>query len=340
MDDFEKAEGLEFEASRAAAAAAGGYTGTPAGATPAAVLEPGLAFEDGPHVGRFRVTKRAGMTVGPVDQGPAGSHQVKLIVVLFGWLTCQDKHLYKYAEMYHQSIGVEVVLRHTVPTGKVLRRKQRGVVRAAEEMMALVPVYFPNAKVVVQYFSNGGCFVHRRLLHLLNGHYDRHPHHFYDGKGPKGTYTFPQLAATIFDSCPAHADASTGAKAVSAALRGPLARILVYTTVRFGLEVYGLAQFWRFERKYVADMSRHDHLLIPSLYIYSDDDVITDAALVENVVASRKAFFTAQGLPADAMIETWKVPEPSSHVCHYARHPAAYKQRLQEFLRTQGLVVA
>lgn len=174
-----------------------------------------MPFEDGPSVGRFRVTKRVGLRVAPVLEG-GEAPGVKLVVVLLGWLGCQDKHLKKYAELYHKSMNCEVVLRHTVPAGRLLRRKQWAAVRAAEEMMTLIPLFFPDAKVVVHYFSNGGCFVHRRMLLLQNGHYRRGGgrHFCCDPK-----YKFPQLAATIFDSCPVAADAEAGAKAVRAGLR-------------------------------------------------------------------------------------------------------------------------
>lgn len=185
-----------------------------------------MPFDDGPNVGRFRVTKRVGLRVAPVLEGAEASGaaesyvKVKLVVVLLGWLGCQDKHLKKYAELYHKSLNCEVVLRHTVPAGRLLRRKQWGAVRAAEEMMTLVPLFFPEAKVVVHYFSNGGCFVHRRMLLLQSGHYRQGGGRFCcDPKPPTDEYKFPQLAGTIFDSCPVAADAEAGAKAVSAGLR-------------------------------------------------------------------------------------------------------------------------
>ena len=111
----------------------------------------------------------------------------------------------------------------------------------------------------------------------------------------------------------------------------------MYVTIRFGLEVYGLAQGWRYERKYIEHIE-NDHTLVPSLYIFSEDDAITDPALVERVVAKRKAYFTSLSLPADDMIETYFITEPSSHVCHYARHPIEYKARIKEFLLRQGLM--
>ena len=111
----------------------------------------------------------------------------------------------------------------------------------------------------------------------------------------------------------------------------------MYMTIRFGLGVYGLAQRWRYERKYIEHVE-NDHTLVPSLYIFSMDDAITDPALVERVVDKRKAYFNSQGLSADAMVETWKITEPSCHVCHYARHPVEYKARIKGFLRRQGLM--
>lgn len=191
-------------------------------------MDEDAVFEDGPSIGRFRVTKLKGLNICPaIDENGASAsseeengYKVKFVVLLFGWLTCQDKHLRKYAALYHEHFACKVVLRYTVPAGNVLRRKQSEVVRTAEDIMSLIPLFFPRAKVLVHYFSNGGCFVHRRLLLLLNGHYRQRSRRFCcDRRPPNEEHSFSQLAATIFDSCPAAADAQTGAKALSAALR-------------------------------------------------------------------------------------------------------------------------
>ncbi|GAB5031947.1 transmembrane protein 53-like [Nannochloropsis oceanica] len=304
-----------------------------------------VPFNDGPNVGRFRVTKRAALRIVPVPaegetpRAIESRDKVKLVVVLLGWLGCQDRHLKKYAEMYHESMNCEVVLRHTVPASRLLRRKQWGAVRAAEEIMTLIPLFFPDAKVVVHYFSNGGCFVHRRMLLLQNGHYRQGDARRFccDPEPPTDDYQFPQLAGTIFDSCPVAADAEAGARAVSARVQSPIIRLLMYATIRFGLEIYGIAQSWRYEQKYIEHIE-NDHTLVPSLYIFSEDDTITDPALVERVVAKRKAYLTSQGLPADVMLETWKITDPSLHVCHYARYPIEYQKKIKDFLQRQGLI--
>eukprot|EP00624_Nannochloropsis_granulata_P000738 evm.model.NODE_12910_length_10155_cov_26.200590.3 len=217
-DDIEKMEKLaDLEASHSCLPTT----------TTTSIPDADVPFNDGPNVGRFRVTKRAALRIAPVLEGgeaPRATEirdKIKLVVVLLGWLGCQDKHLKKYAEMYHKGMNCEVVLRHTVPASRLLRRKQWGAVRAAEEMMTLIPLFFPDAKVVVHYFSNGGCFVHRRMLLLQNGHYRQGGRRRFscDPKPPADDYQFPQLAGTIFDSCPVAADAEAGAKAVSAGFR-------------------------------------------------------------------------------------------------------------------------
>jgi hypothetical protein len=258
-------------------------------------------------------------------------------------------------------------------------------------LIAEIPRYFPNAKVVIHYFSNGGCFVHRRLLLLLNGHYDDSPKerkHLTEeqrelhqqllkqratssyvtciakeattvsGSGggssdgastitssssgnsfSSAIYKFPQLEALVFDSCPAAADAVTAARAMSAALRGPIARFVMFSTIYSGLQVYGAAQAWQFEKKWLQDMEE-DPLPVPSLYIYSEDDQITDPAVVENVMDARRETLVAAGrLKAAEGIEGWKVPTPSAHVCHYTKNSEEYKRRLKDFLVNKGLMV-
>ncbi len=84
-----------------------------------------LAFEDGGRLGRFLVSKRVGLSLGEAaGHGAAGGSivDVPVVVFLFGWLTCQDRHLKKYAELYH-SMGLPLVCRHT---GTCLRAGTEG----------------------------------------------------------------------------------------------------------------------------------------------------------------------------------------------------------------------
>ncbi len=175
-------------------------------------------------------------------------------------------------------ISLSIYTTHTpaVPPLKVMRGGQRGVVRAAEEMYALAQTRFRHAMVVVHMFSNGGAFVHWRLLRLLQRRHRSHSHRGGSGSGsghPSASSSpadlFPNLAATIFDSAPAAADAEAGAKAMSASQHNKAMKGLVYGCVRFGLEVWGLVQLYTFQTAYLRDM-KGDFMTSPSLYIYSE----------------------------------------------------------------------
>lgn len=77
--------------------------------------ERAVPFEEGGRLGRFLVTKRVGLPLGEgAGHGAAGGSivDVPVVVFLFGWLTCQDRHLQKYAELYHK-LGFPLVCRHT-----------------------------------------------------------------------------------------------------------------------------------------------------------------------------------------------------------------------------------
>lgn len=108
MDDFTKHEGsIEAEAQENEDLEAS-VAGLPS------CRERAVAFEDGGRLGRFKVTKRVGLPLGEAatGHGAAGGSiiNVPVVVVLFGWLTCQDRHLKKYAELYHR-LGFPLVLR-------------------------------------------------------------------------------------------------------------------------------------------------------------------------------------------------------------------------------------
>ena len=325
MDDYIKQE--EGEA-----------TSQQGGDMEAPAVEP-VAWEDGGRLGRFLVTRRVGLEMGEPATGRGASGgsiiDVPVVVVLFGWLTCQDRHLKKYAELYHR-LGFPLVLRHTVPPLKVLRQGQRGVVRAAEEMWDLSQTCLRHAQFVVHYFSNGGAFVHWRLLRLLRR---RHRAAADSAPGTTPADLFPNLARTIFDSSPAAADAEAGAKAMSASQRNKIVKGFVYGCVRFTLEVWGLVQLWRLERQYLRDM-RSDPSTCASLYIYSEADEITDPAIVESCIAARRAYLTEKrGLAGEAVVEGWRIKDAGSHhVCHFPHAPDVYRKRLLSFLHRQGIL--
>ena len=232
---------------------------------------------------------------------------------------------------------------------KVLRGGQRGVIKAAAEMVEIAQSRFPRAKVVVSYFSNGGAFVHWRLLRLLKRRHRQQAQankskplqgHLQEGLLPSTVSTpadlFPQLAATVFDSAPVAADADAGAKAMSASLKTPALRLCVYSIVRFGLEVWGLVQLWQFERAFLREMGE-DCFASPSLYVYSEADHITDPAIVEGTMAKRRAFLREQGLDAERLVEGWKLKD-SHHVCHYPHAPDDYRRRLAAFFSAHKLL--
>lgn len=65
----------------------------------------------------------------------AGQLSVRPVAVLFGWVGAQDKHLKKYADLYHD-LGIPTVLRATVPTSVVFSmQSQQEIRKIAEELL-------------------------------------------------------------------------------------------------------------------------------------------------------------------------------------------------------------
>lgn len=89
-------------------------------------------------------------------------------------------------------------------------------------------------------------------------------------------------------------------------------------------------------QNYIASLSS-DALPVPSLYIFSRDDHITEYELVQKVISKRRELKRSKGLPDD--IETW-VLESSPHVGHFISQREQYTERLGRFLTKIGAVEA
>ena len=76
---------------------------------------------------------------------------------------------------------------------------------------------------------------------------------------------------------------------------------------------------------------RADTLPLPALYIYSDDDVVTDAATLTEFVAWRRA---RHPLGPQRGVSELHITQPSAHVSHYRSHKARYVAAVRDFLAT------
>ena len=262
-----------------------------------------------------------GWSVGiPLDAAAA----TRGYVVLIGWYGALDRHLKKYSDLLegHGYCTARCVAPTHVTFG-VTRGPQRDFARRllcslkyerSQRSAGSTPVAFFC-------FSNGGAFIYRSIIEWLRD---------------DAAFADLQRAyrATVFDSAPCFMHASTGANALTASWRNPVAAwsarvvFLVLASLITCTDM-APAKFW-------AAM-REDELSAATLYLYSMDDPLCDGAELTKLIEERRALVEAAARTPDSNFhrakevacKCWPVSE---HVGHLRKHPDEYKEALLGFL--------
>ena len=208
-----------------------------------------------------------------------------------------------------------------------------------------------RTSIFLYYFSNGGCFVHEKLMSKLTSANPR------SGSATPTSIPTPAstptpaltptptptnlplpIAGNIFDSSPVYLTVDSGAKAVSEGLKNPAAKKAAYWAGVVVVAVYSLLTLLchllgvtglKTPRSFWESM-RSDRL--PALYIYSTSGHVTEPRYLTKLVAQRRE---RQGKDT---IEEWLITGRNSpHVCHYIKNPEEYTRRLSKFINDRLL---
>jgi len=242
--------------------------------------------------------------------------------VLFGWINAQDRHLAKYAALYH-ALGATVVMRTVIPTLPAFAAPWY-VARVAAGLLRRLADTYPGVPVVLAYFSNGGAFVHQQLLPLLAA----------DAAAPARDrrYADVRIAGVVFDSCPAWLSPRSAARGLTEHIRSPFLRALAFYAVVAAFSLL-TPYMWlaRVPERYFETLER-DALPCPALYVYSTDDTIS---LHQDITAlARRRLARGHDVTAALIAD-----EPSPHVAHLQANPLRYATTLATFLTHCGLAV-
>lgn len=248
------------------------------------------------------------------------------VAVLLGWLGAKDRGLQKYAELYHH-LGCESVLRYTAPAKDVFLNRDALRSTAERALDNLSQTYAGRPAILVS-FSNGGAFVHEQVAELLRE----------DALRPvsERRYGNARIVATVFDSAPAALTLAAGTRAITGSIKHPLLRRMAFASC-YAVLTAAIPFIWDRDRPaaYFASLLR-DPLRVPSMYIYSDTDEITDAVALARFVQDRRAVLAGDGVP----VREWRVGADvrSPHVSHFQAQPDAYREALRRFLREDARV--
>lgn len=246
--------------------------------------------------------------------------KVRTVAVLLGWTGSVHPHLAKYAQVYHER-GISTV-QYSPPLLSSLGQGQwkscaRDILCLLQDE-ALLNGSEDELQVVFHVFSNGGFLPYVQLIRLVE------------------TEEFEQIAplikGAIVDSAPAYLSVLSSARAFSSPwLKSNIFVRWIMLSLFATLLSFAKLALLLLTRKSMNHYAQF-HLLhsspvqkrIPSLYLYSKDDHITDHKYLEHFVASLKQ--------SGADVQSHVFGPKSGHVAHMYHHREAYLRQLDAFL--------
>eukprot|EP00803_Ostreobium_quekettii_P005072 evm.model.scf_277.4 EVM.evm.TU.scf_277.4 scf_277:25704-30844(-) len=235
------------------------------------------------------------------------------VVVLMGWLGCEDRHLKKYSDVV-KGMGYSIV-RTTCPSSVCMSYSAAPTTAYAKDVLDfLVASGLDTRRQMVFYiFSNNGAFVWEKVARLLS------------------TDRYSMLAAhhrgTIFDSGPAYLSTTTAANALSTSVKNKLLKLFLWcvTVVHLSVCAFIDSIFRRADRpkQFWANMIE-DPTHVPQLYLYCRNDKLSSSRKLDELVQQRKK----RGV--QVFSKRWDV---SRHCEHLRQHKDEYLTALKDFFK-------
>jgi hypothetical protein len=243
-----------------------------------------------------------------------GSHNT--LVFVCGWAGGPLKYVQKYADLWIESVGVRTVYGCTTPLAIVRRPSLEAVDREAQLLLdaGLALHAFEAPRVVVHMLSNGGMIYGSRIASLAQD---------------RGL----NIHLCVMDSCPSldlsfHVPATVVSEALAPSLRFKSLKRVAYFGAWIALwlkhslhpssrdeQIGALEAYFGFGR--LALMSHHQTKL---LFLYSDDDKITNAALLRKWVH--------EAVPTATLVNFGRSP----HVQHLRTDERLYVDSIRQMM--------
>ncbi|XP_063697883.1 transmembrane protein 53-A-like [Culicoides brevitarsis] len=232
------------------------------------------------------------------------------VVLLLGWLGCQDKHLKKYSKIYEDR-GM-TTLRYTVPGDALfvwrpkMTRISKSILRTLEEEN------LTKNPLIVHVFSNGGAYAFKYISDEM-----------------KNSQLELDIRGQIFDSAPCGAGALGNFYHV---LKEIIGKDKIYSSLVASSLIFGVIciQILKYPfQAYLADKNPYEGLLqdqrnFPQLFLYSKEDKLMPFEDVEKFIKARKK------LGIDVTSNCFN---GSPHVSHYLMFKDAYLTLIDDFLK-------
>ncbi|KDE08962.1 hypothetical protein MVLG_00686 [Microbotryum lychnidis-dioicae p1A1 Lamole] len=274
------------------------------------------------------------------------SYEAPHIVLMFGWMDAQMKHLSKYVEGYHRVYPSSTILlvRSSQTSFYSRAETQRRALSPAVEFLrarlgdsgSAVPAAGPSSGLLVHTFSNGGCL----NLKMINEMMLRSSLSRISQDDPHGRAEYSENSevngiparAIIFDSCPGNGGLKTMVSAFTAPLNNWLfkAPAMVLVALVFGMiRIFNALRFKPSILEQVGTYVATQIPLVPRLYLYSATDMLIPAQDVEA---------NAQWARQQGAKVTMLRFEGTEHVSHARRGPEKYWGAVKKLWEGTGLV--
>ncbi|GFH51552.1 hypothetical protein CTEN210_08028 [Chaetoceros tenuissimus] len=258
----------------------------------------------------------------------------KAIVIMYGWLGSQMKHIEKYARLYVQRNCT--VVYGNAHSAAIMFRAESELTKVVLESVTEAAKILRNLEsqetpVIMHYFSNGGAFLAERFEQMVVNMNDEASSKLSDSSYADLIYVATRLKEfgfEIADSAPAYLHTSSGLKAIDTSVSNVFIRTIFRSI--FGLSVFvkdtvlkpcneetTRETFW----KNVVNST----LCKKQAFIYSATDVLTDHEKIDELIQERKS---------RGILITAKKLDESEHVLHLRNHPEIYNELIGEVIES------
>jgi len=260
------------------------------------------------------------------------SSQPRAVVLIFGWLGSNLRHVNKYSQLYHARNCATVTGSadsRSILTGDKAKLDAFAL-EAATKAIKLLKDNDQDLPVIAHVFSNGGTLPLNRLEVLI------HKAHRARASG-KMTPLDEDLillgkawerGGQIFDSSPAYPDVRTAMRAIGSSIPNAFARFLlqaVYLLMVFVDQPLVWLSGYPPKAEHFWDHVMHRPITSRQAYVYSSHDNITNCDKLEELIAHR------QEIAGSANVFVKKFTD-SHHVQHLRKHPDEYSAFVDEML--------
>ncbi|KAG5018349.1 hypothetical protein HKD37_06G014842 [Glycine soja] len=241
------------------------------------------------------------------------------IVVVFAWMSSEEKHLMKYVDLY-SSIGWNSLVCHSQFLNMFFPEK--ATILAVDILNELVEVLkIRPCPIVFASFSGGAKACMQKVLQIISGNSEAHNMDDYQ-------IVRDCISGYIYDSSPVDFTSDLGVRfllqpSVLKVSHPPRFASWIANGIASGLDSLFLSRFESQRAEYWWTLYSTINMQVPYLILCSENDNLAPFQVISNF------FQRLKDLGGDVKLLKWSA---SPHVGHFRHHPIDYKAAITEIL--------